>query len=547
MTPYPTEDVGWVTDQVGPDILLFNTDYPHVEGGRRPYERFEKQPRRSQRGDPRTFLRRQLHRSHGVRRRSSRVTIDPRRGDRRARTRRSQRLAWRSASSRLVFFLVVIDVSAVNVAFPSIRDDFDVSEATLGWIISGYAITVAALLLVAGRYADSYGRKRLFLPGVAIFVVGSMLCAISPNAGVLIASRVVQGVGGAIILATAIAVVLPDFPANKRSTVIGITGATGALGAVVGPALGAVLTDVWSWRGIFWINVPLAALVLAIAPRLLRESKNPDATGKIDLVGVPIGTAGVGLVMLAIVRSESWGIFDPRVVGARGGRVSADVAARFAGRVINPNRCSNSTCSRSARLRAPTPGSRCTRSGSRPASSSTRSCCRSCGTSHSRPSGAALVPAPLLATFVSPVAGRYADRIGHRWILAGGSALCAIGYLLQPLLLDETSAVWSVFVPVGLVVGVGVGATIATWSSAGLTEVRPAQFGTANATVRTTQQVGYAMGISVVVAILANVSIDPQLSAFRWAWVFVGGSYLAAAVIIALTFPSGSTEERARA
>ena len=149
----------------------------------------------------------------------------------------------------LVFFLVVIDVSAVNVALPSIRDDFGVAESTLGWIISGYNIAVAALLLVAGRYADSLGRKRLFIPGVAIFAVGSMLSAVAPSAGALIAARVVQGIGGAIIAPTAIAVVLPDFPPNKRSTVIGLTGATGALGAVVGPALGAFITDVWSWRG----------------------------------------------------------------------------------------------------------------------------------------------------------------------------------------------------------------------------------------------------------------------------------------------------------
>ena len=161
--------------------------------------------------------------------------------------------------------------------------------------------------------------------------------------------------------------------------------------------------------------------------------------------------------------------------------------------------------------------------------------------------GLALVPAPLIGTFVSPIAGRYADRIGHRWILAGGSALCALGYLLQLVLLDDESSVWTVFVPLSIIVGVGVGATIATWSSAGLTEVRPAQFGTANATVRTTQQVGYALGISVIVAILANVSTDPQLSAFRWAWLFIGVSYLAAAIIIAITFPAGSTQQRAAA
>lgn len=169
--------------------------------------------------------------------------------------------AWPAVgvTTLVFFFLVVIDVSAVKVAFPSIRDDFEVSDATLGWVISGYNITVASLLMVAGRYADSIGRKKLFLPGVAIFMLGSMLSGLAPSAGMLIAARVVQGVGGAIISPTAIAVVLPAFPAHKRSTVIGITGATGALGAVAGPALGAFITDAWSWRGIFLINVHSAS------------------------------------------------------------------------------------------------------------------------------------------------------------------------------------------------------------------------------------------------------------------------------------------------
>ena len=456
------------------------------------------------------------------------------------------RNAWLSLIvTTLVFFLVVADVSAVNVAFPSIREDFGVSESTLGWIISGYAITVASLLLVSGRYADSYGRKKLFIPGVAIFAIGSMLCAVSPGAGFLIAARVVQGVGGAIIFGTAIAVILPDFPANKRSAIIGITGATGALGAVVGPALGAVLTDVWSWRSIFWINVPVAIVVLALAPRLLRESKNPDAVGKIDLVGVPFGTAGVGLFMFAIVRSESVGVFDPSVIAlaligvglmwllVRRSRDQPEplleldlfklrsFASTNAGLALYSIAFTSGFLVNSLLLQElwdePLPVV-----------------------------GAALVPAPLLSTFISPVAGRYADRIGHRWILAGGTSLCAFGYFLQLFLLDEEPAVWNVLVPVSLIVGVGVGATIATWSSAGLTEVRPAQFGTANATVRTTQQVGYAVGISIVVAILADVSVDPQLSSFRWAWAFVGAAYLAAAIIIAVTFPAGSTEDRAR-
>ncbi len=444
----------------------------------------------------------------------------------------------------LVFFLVVIDVSAVNVAFPSIRDDFDVPESTLGWIISGYNIAVASLLLVAGRYADSLGRKRLFIPGVAIFAIGSMLSAVAPNAGFLIAARVFQGIGGAIIAPTAIAVVLPAFPPNKRSTVIGITGATGALGAVVGPALGAFLTDAWSWRGIFWINVPISALVLVLAPRLLQESKNPNATGKVDLVGVPIGTVGVGLVMFAIVRAESWGLTDPRVIA------TFVVGAAMIPLLIRRSRTHPEPLLELElfRLRSFSSTNAALALYSMAFTSgflANSLLLQELWGESLRTTGLALVPSPLLAAMISPFAGRFADRVGHRWILTTGSAACGVGYLSFLFLLDETPSTWTVYVPMSLLVGFGVGATIATWASAGLADVSPDQFGTANATVRTTQQVFYALGISAIVALLADVSIDPDLGRFRWAWLFVGMCYLAAAVTVAATFPSGSSDERA--
>jgi EmrB/QacA subfamily drug resistance transporter len=443
----------------------------------------------------------------------------------------------------LVFFLVVIDVSAVNVAFPSIRDDFGVPESTLGWIISGYNIAVASLLLVAGRYADSLGRKRLFIPGVAIFAVGSMCSALAPSAEFLIAARVLQGVGGAIIAPTAIAVVLADFPPNKRSTVIGLTGATGALGAVVGPALGAFITDVWSWRGIFWINVPICVLVLALAPRLLRESKNPNATGKVDLIGVPIGTIGVGLVMFAIVRAESWGLTDPRVLATfvvgmamfplliRRSRTQPEPLLEL--NLFDLRSFSSTNAGLALYSMAFTSGFL-----------ANSLLLQELWGASLRTTGLALVPSPLLAAFISPLAGRFADKVGHRWILTIGSVACAAGYFAYALLLDETPAIWSVYVPVSLIIGFGVGATIATWASAGLADVSPAQFGTANATVRTTQQVFYALGISVIVALLADVSIDPDLARFRAAWLFIAACYVAAALVIAITFPAGSSDDR---
>lgn len=446
----------------------------------------------------------------------------------------------------LVFFLVVIDVTAVNVAFPSIRDDFGVSESTLGWIISGYNVTVAALLLVAGRYADSIGRKRLFIPGVAVFALGSTLCALAPNAATLIAARLVQGVGGAIIAPTALAVVLPAFPPNRRSSVIGITGATGALGAVVGPALGAFLTDSFSWRAIFWVNVPISLVVMAVAPRLLQESKNPNATGKVDLLGVPIGAAAVGLVMFSIVRAESAGPTDGLVVTALAvGLVLVPLMIRRSARHPEPlveldlfrRRSFASTNAAVAFY------SMAFTSGFLANSL----LLQELWGASLRTTGLALVPAPLLAAFVSPVAGRWADHIGHRWILAVGTVLCAGGFIGYLVALDEQATPWSRYVPISLISGFGIGATIATWASAGLSDVPPAQFGTANATVRTTQQVFYALGISVIVTVLADVSIDPTLGQFRVAWAFVSVCYLLAALTIALTFPSGSSDDRALA
>jgi MFS family permease len=162
-----------------------------------------------------------------------------------------------------------------------------------------------------------------------------------------------------------------------------------------------------------------------------------------------------------------------------------------------------------------------------------------------RTTGLALMPSPMLAAMVSPLAGRFADRFGHRWILAAGSTACAVGYLSFLFTLDASPSTWTVYVPTSLIVGLGIGATIATWASAGLADVSPDQFGTANATVRTTQQVCYALGISVIVALLADVSVDPDIGQFRWAWTFIGVSYLLAAIVVAITFPAGSSDDRA--
>ena len=443
----------------------------------------------------------------------------------------------------LVFFLVVVDVSAVNVAFPSIGDDFGTDEGSLSWILSGYNVVVASLLLVAGRMADSLGRKRVFLPGVAVFLLGSMLCGVSQDTGQLIASRVIQALGGAVVMASALAVVLPGFPSHKRSTVIGITGATGSLGAVFGPALGSFLIDIWSWRGIFFINVPICLLVLFLGPKLLQESKNPAATGRIDLLGVPIGTAAIALMMFGIVQSETWGITDPRAV-----------ASFLIGAALVPVLLRRSAHHPEPLLELDLFGYRSFRAAN--AGVAFYSMAFTSGflvnslmlqrlwDQPITTTGKALMAAPLLAAVVSPLSGRLADRVGHRWILSLGSICCGLAVVGFLLLLGPEPQVFTRFVPISLLSGIGIGATIATWASAGISDVNPARFGTANATLRTTQQVFYALGVSIAVTLLAAGSERGGLQGFRWAWIFVAGMYFASAVVVALMFPAGSSDDR---
>ena len=446
----------------------------------------------------------------------------------------------------LVFFLVVIDVSAVNVAFPSIRDDFDVPESTLGWIISGYNIAVG---VAAARRRPLRRQPR---PQTAVHPgrrdLRGRLDAQRDRAErrVLIAARVVQGIGGAIIAPTAIAVVLPDFPPNKRSTVIGLTGATGALGAVVGPALGAFLTDVWSWRGIFWINVPIsrarAGAGAAPAPRV-EESERHRARSISSVCRS--ARIGVGLVMFAIVRAEAWGIADPRVVA------TFVVGLAMIPVLIRRSRTHPEPLLELDLFRLRSFSS--TNAGLAFYSMAFTSgflvnslLLQELWGESLRTTGLALVPSPLLAAFISPFAGRLADRVGHRWILTVGSACLRARLSVVPAWCSTRHPPRGPCSCRSRCSSVSGSARRSPRGRAPASPTcGPAQFGTANATVRTTQQVFYALGISVIVALLADVSSDPDVGRFRWAWVFVGTAYLASAVTVALTFPAGSSDDRA--
>lgn len=456
------------------------------------------------------------------------------------------RRAWMALSvSTVVVFLVVINITTVSIAFPSIRRAYDVSDAGLSWVISSYNVAVGTFLLVTGRLADSLGRRRVYLPGVAIFGLGSMLCAVAPGLGWLIGARVVQGIGGSITMAAGFAVMLPEFPATRRATAIGISGAAGSLGAVVGPFLGSILIDAFGWRSVFWMNVPLCVLVLLLGPRYLSESRDPEATGRIDLGGIALGTSSVLLAMLAIVQSEAWGLGDVRIV------VMVVVALALVPWLIRRSRVHPTPLIdlelfrfrsfTSANISVVFYGLAFT-SGALVTSVFLQDVWEL----PIRDVGVAFVFAPLLAAAVSPITGRWADRIGHRWLLGAGCTSSGVAYLLYIVLLDETVALWSRYVPISLFLGLGIGLTVATWSSAGIADVPQSRFGIAGATFNTLRSAAYALGVAIVITIVATAGDEPTLVGVERAYAFIALSYFAAAVTVMVTFPAGSARDRAR-
>src|SRR6266498_3027676 len=204
-------------------------------------------------------------------------------------------------------FASLLDLFIVNIAFPDMRREFAGSGlAELSWVLNGYAIVFAALLVPAGRLADLYGRKRSFVAGLSLFVLASAACAAAPSVAVLIAARALQGAGAAILTPSSLGVVLPAFAPQRRPAVIAAWAAVGAVGAAAGPPLGGLLVQA-SWRWVFLVNLPLGLLSIWYAARRLDESRDSGAGGLPDLAGTVALMLGIGALTLAVVQGREWG------------------------------------------------------------------------------------------------------------------------------------------------------------------------------------------------------------------------------------------------
>ena len=395
--------------------------------------------------------------------------------------------------------LLLLNVAAPQVALPAIAESLDASFADLQWVMSGYALALAVFLLTAGSLADRFGRRRLFLIGLAMFSAASALCALAPSAGALIAARLVQGVGAAVVFPASLAILAEAFQGAARRRAIGAWGATIGLAFAAGPLIGGLLVDGLGWRAVFAVNVALGLPAMALAVRHVAESRDPDPP-PVDWAGV--GTLSVGLFagVFAVLRGNALGWGSSTVLSCLA--VCAAALAAFvaveratARPMLDLRLFRNHTFAGATLIVALLAGGTFGAfvyitlflidvQGRGPVEA-----------------GLVLAPLALVSFVVSAAAGRASERVPLRAALVAGMLITTAGVLGLRLGVGEHAS-WLALLPGLAVTGVGVGLANPLVTFAHLGVLPPAQGGLASALNNTARQIGLAVGIAVLGALL---------------------------------------------
>ena len=426
-------------------------------------------------------------------------------------------------------FMGFLDVSIVNVAFPDIQRSFPgTSEAGLSWVLNSYNVVFAALLVPAGRAADLVGRRKFFFIGMGVFLVASALCAAAPSVELLVAARVLQAVGAAILIPTSLGLLLPEFPPERRATATSIWGATGAVAAATGPSLGGVLVDAANWRLVFLINVPIGLAALLPARRLLREYRDESRGAVPDLLGAALLMAGVGLVALAIVQGDSWGYGSPRVLGA-GVLGLVLLGAMVARSRVHHAPVLDLHLFRVRSFAVAVTGVMVFSIGFYALLLGNILFLTEVWGYSIVTAGFAVTPGPLMAAASSVLGGRLSDRIGQRPVALTGGLFFAAGCVVFAQSLGVQPAYVDEFLPATILTGIGVGLSFAAWSSASVAELPPERFATGSAVSTCMRQIGAVLGIAVLIAVLDHASPADPLGAFTDAYRLEAATALVAA------------------
>jgi EmrB/QacA subfamily drug resistance transporter len=414
-------------------------------------------------------------------------------------------------------FMTFLDVTIVNIAFPDISASFpDSSLAQLSWILNAYAIVFAAALVPAGRLADRVGRRRFFFAGLLVFLGASVVCGAASSVEVLIGARVVQALGGAMLVPASLALVLPEFPLERRATATALWGATGAVAAAAGPSVGGLLVDWQGWRAVFYVNLLIGLPSLVPARRLLRESREPHATLP-DAFGALLLASGVGALALAIVEGPDWGWPSTRVLGAL--VASAALLGLFVWRSSrHPAPVIELSLFRVRSFAVANVGGFVFAFGFYALLLCNVLFLTGVWGYSILEAGVLLTPGPLAAAIAAPIGGRVSDRFGQRLVAVPGGLMFAAGALLFALGIGEQPSYLSEFLPATLLTGTGVGLSFAAFGSAAVAELPRSRYATGGAIANCFRQIGAVLGISALIVVLGTPSATDPVADYERAW-----------------------------
>ena len=397
-------------------------------------------------------------------------------------------------------FMIMLDNTVVNVALPSIERDLHANLSELQWIVTGYALTFAALMLVGGKIADAYGRRLIFVCGIAVFTTASLLCGLSGTAHELIAARALQGAGAALMNPATLSIIAATFQPRERGTAIGIWAGVSALALAIGPLVGGLITEHLNWNWIFFINVPFGILGIGASFVFIDESRD-ETHERLDLPGLV--TSGVGLFALTygLIEANNFGWTSSRIIGA------FLVAAISLGAFVLLER----------HQRAPMMPLELVRNRTYTGANLTMLLVALAmfgvfffvslymqnilGYSAVQ-AGAAFLPMTVLIILIAPLAGRTTDRIGSRGLMTAGMLLVAVQLVLFSRLTADASY-WQLL-PALVIGGVGMAFTMTPSAAAATRSVPVDKAGVGSAVLNSARQVGGTMGVAVMGAIVAS-------------------------------------------
>jgi EmrB/QacA subfamily drug resistance transporter len=439
---------------------------------------------------------------------------------------------WTLLAVSFGLFMIMLDNTVVNVALPSIAASFHVKLSELEWVVVGYALSFATFMLTGGKLADRYGRRLLFVVGLVIFTGASLACGLATDVNFLIAARVVQGVGAAIMSPATLSIITATFPPRQRGMAIGIWAGVSAMALAIGPLIGGALTEYVHWSWIFFINVPVGIVGIVVTRWAVDESRDTSREQRLDVPGLL--TSGIGLFALTygLIEANNYGWTSPRILALFGLAVvalgafvlleqrqrlpmldmslfrnrtyaGANVAMLLVSLAMFGIFFFNSIFFQQVLGYSPVQ------------------------------TGAIFLPMTVLIILVAPQAGRLTDRIGSRWLIAGGLCLVTLSLILFAQL-DQGSDFWNVL-PALVVGGIGMALTMTPTTATAMGSVPVDRAGVGSAVLNAFRQVGGSLGIAVMGAVVASqVSVSARSP--RWAGQFVDGYHLGLYVAAAIAF-----------